>query len=277
MKKKIWTILASLILVLAFTSCSTTDSKEDTALRIGIDLKYPPFMYLDENKQAAGLEPDLARAFGEYLGREVEIVNTDFSMLIVSLESEETDIVISDMSVKEERKQKVDFSDGYRYGRTVTLVNRDFYDEKQISDEMPVEDFFALDGLKMIGLSGTVSTLIPEKYGVEVTEATEISSALMEVVSGNYNVLVGSYAVYGDQAANPDTTRLYLGIPEYSTSAFAVKKGNTELLEKANAFIETLYEEGGLYDELAGKYDETVREAYFNENYGLEYITNKPQ
>jgi len=271
--KRILIIILSTLLLLS--SCSKQN--EDNVIKIGIDLKYPPFMYLNENGVPTGLEPDIARAFGEYLNMEVEIINTDFSMLIPSLETGEVDIVISDMSVTEERKQKVDFTDGYRYGKTTALVNKEFYEKNNISDNMDVDTFFHLEGIKCIGLSGTVGTIIPQRYGIEPDEATEIATAIMEVKNGTSNVLVGSYVIFGDHAANKETTEIYLGIPDYATSAFAVKKGNSELLNQANQFIKTLYQEGGLYDQIKEKYDSEIKEIFFDENLGLEYITKMPE
>ena len=275
MKKKL-SIIILVIIVAAFTGCGKSEISDNT-IKVGIDLKYPPFMYLDENGNPAGLEVDLAYAFGEYLGKDVEIVNTDFSMLVASLDSGETDVVISDMSVTEERKQKLDFTEGYRYGRTIALVNKNFYNENKITDNMAVEKFFNLEKIKFIGLSGTIGTIVPQKYGVEVTEATNIASAIAEVTNGNHNVMIGANTAIGDHAANTDTTELYYGIPEYTASAFAVKKGNKELLEKANEFIETLYEDGGLYDQLETKYDESIGEFLKDEKLGLQYIVTKPE
>ena len=80
-----------------------------------MDLKFPPFTEMDENGNSRGIEVDIAKAFGDYLGREVEIINTDFSMLIPALETGEADIVICDMTVNEERKEVVDFSEPYLY------------------------------------------------------------------------------------------------------------------------------------------------------------------
>ncbi|SHH98311.1 transporter substrate-binding domain-containing protein [Clostridium grantii] len=278
MKKIASIILTGVLITGILTGCDLSSAKsDDQILKVAIDLKYPPFMYVDDKGDPAGLEVDLAYALGEYMGQEVEIVNTDFSMLIPSLETGESDIVISDMTVNDERKQKVDFSEGYRYGRTLALVNKEFYENNNISDDMSVEDFFKLDGIKSIGLSGTISVSVPQKYGVDVTEITEIASGIMEVTSGNYNVLVGANTVIGDHAANKETTEIYSGIPEYFTSAFAVKKGNTELLEKANEFIATLYEKGGLYEQLASKYNDEVGEFLKDKSLGLEYIVNKPE
>ncbi len=276
MKKNLSIIIIAIMLMAIFTGCSKSETSENT-LKVGIDLKYPPFMYLDKNGEPAGLEVDLSYALGEYLGKNVEIINTDFSMLQASLASGETDIVISDMTVTEERKQKLDFSNGYRYGRTIALVNKNFYNENKITDDMSVSEFFKLQGIKCIGLSGTISTIVPQKYDAEVTEATDIASVIAEVTNGNHNVLIGANTAIGDHAANPNTTELYYGIPEYSTSAFAVKKGNTELLDKANEFIATLYEEGGAYEQLESKYDDAIGEFLKDENLGLRYIVQKPE
>lgn len=276
MKKIIIMLLMVTLILTTLSACSSTPSDEKDILKVGIDLKFPPFMYLDENGTPQGLEVDLAYAFGDYIGKEVEIVNTDFSMLISSLETGEIDIIISDMSVNEERKEKIDFSDGYRYGRTLALVNKDFYEKYNITDDMPPEEFFSIEEMKVIGLSGTISVSVPRSYGKEATEVTEIASGIMEVTSGNYHVLVGANTIIGDHAANKDTTEIYYGIPEYSTSAFAVKKGNIKLLNQANEFIATLYEEGGLYEQLAEKYDDAVGEFLKDESLGLSYIINKP-
>jgi polar amino acid transport system substrate-binding protein len=278
MKKTGYLISIVLIVALALVSCTQkkVEKSENNTLRVGIDLKFPPFMYLDDDNNPTGLEPDLARAFGEYLNRDVEIVNTDFSMLIPALQSGEIDIIISDISVTEEREKTIDFSLPYRYARTPVLVNKDFYDRNNFNDDMSATEFFNIEGAHFIGLSGTVGTIIPERYGVVADEATEIATALMEVTSGQSDAIVGSYVIFGDHNANKDTTEIYLGIPDSTPSAFAVKKGNTELLNQSNEFINTLYEKGGLYEQLAAKYDEAIHKVFFNEELGFKYITERP-
>lgn len=276
MRKLISIIISIILIVTIFTGCGSNNSSEDT-LKVGIDLKYPPFMYVDKNGKPAGLEVDLAYAFGKHIGKKIEIVNTDFSMLIPSLETGETDIVISDMCVNKERKQKVDFTNGYRYSKTIALVNKDYYKANNISDKMTPNDFFNLKDIKIIGLSGTIATSVPISYGKQVTEATEIATAITEVTNGNYNVMLGTNTTIGDHAANPDTTELYFGIKEYSTSAFAVKKGNTKLLNQANEFIKTLYKEDGLYEQLKSKYDTAIGKFLKDDSLGLEFIVKKPE
>ena len=281
MKKQI--TLIGIILLLAIILINYSDKKSiskenvQNTLKVGIDLKFPPFMFENDDNIASGFEPDLARAFGDYLNMDVKIINTDFSMLIPALQTGAVDIVISDISITPERMEKVDFSDGYRYGRTPVLISKNFYEENNITDEMSAKDFFNIPMAKFIGLSGTVGTIIPSHYGIEASEATEIGTAVMEIVTGQSDALVGSYVIFGDHNANKDTTELYLGIRDATPSGFAVKKGNTYLLTKSNEFIATLYQKGGLYEQLAAKYNSEIKKVFFNTELGLEYITSKPK
>ena len=273
--RKLKNILIVLIVAISFMSCSKKETITDNSdvIRVGIDLKFPPFSYLDDDGNAAGFEPEIALAFGEWLGKEVEIVNTDFSMLIPALDTGDVDILIADMSATDERKLKADFSNSYRYTYTLALVNKDFAEQNNITDEMPEEEFFALTDAEFIGLSGTMGTYYPQKYNVPVTEITEIGVGIMEVSEGMSTTLVASNEVHGFHAANKDTTIVYSGIKNQTSSAFAVRKGDTELLTKANEFIASMYEDGGFYDQVRAKYDVIVSEFLQSDELGLDYIT----
>ncbi len=275
--KIISVLLALVLFMLPLAGCAgstATDAEGAEVLRVGIDLKFPPFSYLDDDGNPAGFEPLLAEAFGEYLGCEVEIVNTDFSMLIAALDTGDVDILIADMSKTDERAEKADFSDPYRYTYTLALVNADFAAANGISDDMTEEEFFAVEGANFVGLSGTKGVYYPLNYGVEVTEVTEIGTGLTEVSTGMADVLIASNEVHGFYAAYPDTTMVYSGIMAQDASCFAVKKGNEELLAAANEFIATLYQEGGLYDQISEEYDPIIAEFLQNDSLGLDYIVN---
>ena len=283
MKRKAGLGMAVALMAGALAGCASSTGEESRSgqkeepLKVAMDLKFPPFTGTDENGEPEGLEVDIAYALGEYLGRDIEIVNTDFSMLITALETGEADVVISDMAVKEERKEKVDFSEPYLYGRTLALVNKDFAEKNNITDDMPPEEFFGIDGERVVGLAGTISVSVPQAYGKEVNEVTEIASALMEINQNTADVLVGANTILGDHAANPDTTIVYSGIKEYSQSAMAVKKGNTELLEQLNTFVESMYEDGGFYMEAGDKYDQAIGEYLQDDSKGLEYMIYPPE
>lgn len=256
----------------------TADEAGETAgdqepLRVGMDLGFPPFSYLGDDGQAAGFEPVVAEAFAAYLGREVEIVNASFSMLISELELGTVDILIADMAATPERAEKVDFSDPYRYTNTLALVNKDFAQANNVSDDMAEEDFFALEGARFVGLAGTKGVYYPENLGIDVTGVTEIGTGLVEVSSGLADILVASNEVHGFHAADPENTVVYGGILAQDASNFAVRKGDTELLAQANAFIATLYDDDGLYAQIAPEFDPIVGEFLKNLDLGLDYIT----
>ncbi len=276
MKKILTTLLSAIILATTLVGCSSGDSAngDSDVLRVGIDLKFPPFSYVDDEGKPAGFEPEIALAFGEFMGMEVEIVNTDFSLLLAALDTGDVDILIADMSKTDERAEKADFSNPYRYTNTLALVNKDFAETNNITDEMSEEDFFALEGAKFTGLAGTKGVYYPQSFGVDVTEVTEIGTGLIEISSGLSDILVASNEVHGFHAADPDNTIVYGGIKEQTASNFAVKKGNTELLEKANEFIASMYEDGGFYDQISERYDVIVGEFLQNPELGLDYIIN---
>ncbi len=271
--KKYGALLCAGILAFGLAGCSSQSG--DEVLRVGMDLQFPPFSYIGDDGTAEGLEPLIAEAFGDYLGVEVEIVDTDFSLLIPALETGDVDILIADMSYTDERARKADFSDPYRYTQSLALVNRDYYDAMGISDEMPPEEFFHLDNSSFIGLSGTFGVLVPQSYGAEVTEVTEIASGILEVTGGTATALVASNEVVGFQAANPTTTVVH-PIGNTSASSFVVASGDEAMLEAANAFIATMYQEGGFYDQIREEYDPIVAEFMGDDSYGLDYIINPP-
>lgn len=258
------------------TTVQENINDELDVLRIGIDLKYYPFMYENEIGEPSGLEPQIAYAFGDFMDMSVEIVNTDFSMLIPALDTGNIDIVISDMSSNESRLEKADFSDPYRYGHTLALVNKDFAIENNVTNDMSSDDFFAIEEANFVGLSGTIAVTIPLENGVEVVEVTDVANAVIDVSRGDFDIIVGGDTIRGDHASNPDTTIIYEGIENYTGSRFVVKKGNDELLEKANEFIPTLYETGGLYEQIGTSMDTQIGEFLQDSSLGLEYIIAKP-
>ncbi len=291
--KKILSLLLASCMLFSLSACSSTaDSSEEATsqdevqgeaidekevLRVGMDLTFPPYSYIGDDGEPAGLEPTIAAAFAEYLGMELEIVNTDFSLLIPALQTGDVDILIPDMTRTAEREQQVDFSDGYRYTQSLALVNKEFAVANNITDDMSPEEFFHLAGSKFIGLAGTLGVLVPQQYGAEVVEITEIGTGILEVANGQSTALIASTEVLGFHAANPDTTILYSGIGNWMEACFVVNKGDTELLEKSNAFIATMYEEGGLFDQIREEFDEIISDYLQSEEVGLDYIVMRPE
>jgi len=270
--KKIINMSFVLVLIFILTACNTDN--ENDPLRVGMDLRYPPFETVDTSNNPEGISVDIGLAFGEYLGREVTIVNTNFSSLIPALEADTIDIIIASMSITEKREESVDFTDPYFYFKIISLVNKDFADENQLTSDSSIDDILAIENAKFVGLATQVSATIPESYNKDVIEATDLGTAVESVAQGSSDILLMSAnPVIDGYNANMDDTMIIWDSFDSSPIGMAVKEGNSELLAKANAFIDTFNDDGGLYDELSEKWNETLLAQ--SDELGLDFYTNE--
>lgn len=88
-----------------------------------MELAYPPFETKDDAGQPAGLAVDFMRDFADRYGYDLVIENTAWDGLIPSLQTDKADCVISSMTITEERKEAVDFSDPYAMAQLAILAN----------------------------------------------------------------------------------------------------------------------------------------------------------
>ncbi|HHX75007.1 MAG TPA: transporter substrate-binding domain-containing protein [Firmicutes bacterium] len=244
MKKILAVILV--LLCLALTGCS---GKGGDKLVVGMELAYPPFETKDDRGNPSGVSVDLAYALGDYLGKEVVIENINWDGLIPSLQTGKVDVVISSMTVKPDRLEKVDFSDPYAHAYLALLVNK----------EAPVEKVDDLNrpGMVLAVKKGTTGHSYAEE---NLTQATinalaSENACVTEVIQGKAHAFIyDQLTIYRQWQANQETTKAIL-IPFQDSEkwAMAVQKGNTELLEQINAFLAKYRAEGG-FDKLTEKY-----------------------
>lgn len=266
--KKFVLILTLLISILVLSACKP----DDQVLRVGMDLKYPPFETVNLSNEPEGISVDIAYALGEFLGREVEIVNTDFGSIIPAIQSGEIDIAIASMSITNERLEVVDFSSPYFYFKIISLVNQDFASENGLTSDSTVEDLLAISNARFVGIASQVSSSIPQSYGKNVIQATDLGTAVESVAQGTADILLMSAnPVVDGYRANPNTTLVVWDSFTASPIGMAVKKGNTELVNQANAFIESFSHANGLYEILANKWNPILLETLGK---GLEFYIN---
>jgi len=269
--KKLVLALALGLFVTVLSACGT---KDDDVLRVGMDLSYPPFETVNTSNVPEGISVDIAKAFGEFIGREVEIVNTDFGSIIPAIQSGEIDIAIASMSITPAREESVDFSNPYFYFKIISLVNKDFATTNNLTVDSTVEDLLAIEGAKYVGIATQVSVTIPTSYGKTVTEATDLGTAVESVAQGTSDILLMSAnPVVDGYNANPDDTLVVWDAFVASPIGMAVKEGNTELLQQANDFIATFSETDGLYSVLKTDWDPVILESLGR--YGLEFFINE--
>ena len=93
-------------------------------LVVGMELAYPPFEMTDEKGNPEGFSVDFARELGKYMGREVKIENMSFGGLIPALKTKKIDIILSSMTITEQRKKSINFSSPYLRSYLTLLVNK---------------------------------------------------------------------------------------------------------------------------------------------------------
>lgn len=123
--KKILSIIMLVVLTAAVLAGCGSKSKEDAALNsldrvkkagkitIGIDDSFPPMEYRDDKNNLVGFDIDLAQEIGKKLGVTVEHIPTDWNGVIEALKAGKFDMILSTLSITDERKQKILFSDPY--------------------------------------------------------------------------------------------------------------------------------------------------------------------
>jgi polar amino acid transport system substrate-binding protein len=280
MKKNTVLLFSSLALLGLMVGCTTTstDSSENaTPLKVGMDLNYPPFETIDNNNIPTGISVDIAEYLGEYLERPVEIVNMGFGSLIQSVNTDVIDIVIASMSITPERALAVDFTDAYLYFQIITLVNQDFATANGLTEDSTTEEILAIEDARYAGLATQVSATIPESNGKEVTIFSgtgSLGNAIKSVADGNSDIFLMSVnPVVNGFKANRTETMIIWDSWIASPIGMAVKKGNTELLEEANAFIDTMNVEGGIYDQLRLDWNEVIL-TLLEGKYDFDYYVN---
>src|SRR6201990_3397321 len=98
-----------------------------------MEMSFPPFEMLDASGQPAGVSVDMARAMGKALNRPVRFENIPFDGLIPSLKTGKIDVIISSLTMTEDRKKSIDFSDPYLKMGLAILVKKNS-DIQSVSD-----------------------------------------------------------------------------------------------------------------------------------------------
>lgn len=229
-------------------SAETSDMdyvKEKGTLVVGIT-NFEPMDYKDESGEWIGFDADLAKAFAEELGVEVEFVEIDWENKILELNGKTIDCVWNGMTLTPEVTSSMDCTDAYLENAQVVVVPSDVADQYQDED--------SLKDLSFAAEAGSAGEEELEARELNVTPVTAQADALMEVAAGTSDAavidLLMAAAMIGEGTSYADLTyTVHLNSEEYGVGF----RQGSDLTAELNDFFTACYEDGSI-QELAEKY-----------------------
>lgn len=214
-------------------------------LVMATNAEFPPYEYHDGG-EIVGIDAEIAKAIAGELGMELEIEDIAFDSIIPEITSGRADMGLAGMTVTEDRKQSVDFSDTYAKASQKVIVKED-------SEIASPDDLAGKIVGVQLGTTGDIYVSDLEADGTTVERYNKGFEAVQALSQGKIDAVV----IDGEPAKTFVAQTEGLKILEESFTdeeyAIAVKKGNTELLDKINGALKTLKENGTL-DEIVAKY-----------------------
>jgi polar amino acid transport system substrate-binding protein len=204
-------------------------------ITIGTITDAKPYAY-SENGELTGFEIDLIKAAAERAGLTPELTTMDFSALLAAVNNGQFDVVASAVGITDERKELVDFSNGYLAGYFALLTK-----------DGKVTDLPSIEGKKIGVLQGSIqdtnsATLIP---GAEVVRFPDTNSATQALKTDRVEGIFIDYETA--LAETKKDAALTVAFTEPATdfpAGWAVKKGNAALLTTLNAALDELVADG---------------------------------
>lgn len=264
--KRFLAVAMTVAMVFGVAACSSSSTpKEDESkteetpagetadgevLRMGCSADFPPFeSYDDDGKTIVGYDVDMMNEICSRLGMTLEITDMNFDSVITAVQSGKIDVGVSGMTITDERKENVNFSDSYFTAAQSILVPKD-------SEITSYQDL--LDGTYKAGVQlGTTGDIMAvDKLGDRVSEFEKYGDALAALLAGKVDCMVLDTGVAEAYAAANDLVVLEDPFGDASDIEYygiAVSKDNTDLLDKINGALADMKADG-FFDELNQKY-----------------------
>ena len=273
--KKILSVLLAVLLIastmVAFSACK----KDENKLVMATNAAFPPYEFKD-GENFAGIDVEIAQAIAAKLGMELEIVDVEFGAVLTGVAEGKYDFGMAGITVTDERKQSMDFSNTYATGiqviivadgSTITSLDDLFNFDAETGDPVSLKnpnikigvqqdttgDIYSSDAIAKWGFNdlnadGSIKTdrVVRYKTGADAIQALK---------SGKVNcVIIDNEPAKSFVEAN-EGIHILEGENEYAVEDYAicVKKGNKDLLDKINKALAELKADGTI-DAIIEKY-----------------------
>ena len=209
-------------------------------LTVCSDIPYEPFEFVKDGK-TVGFDVDLAEKLAERLDLEAEVLTTPFEGIQsgTSLDTGKCDIAISGISITDDRKTKMDFTDPYLNDNLGLAAAKS-------------DGFKSLDDVKdkKVGVQAATSgETYAQDEGINPVQYENGGMLTQALMAGKIDAAIGNISVISAATKADDKLELVETYSNGEQLGAAVKKGNTKLTEEVNAMLKEMTE-GGEYAEL---------------------------
>lgn len=210
----------------------------------GVEAQNPPWEFVDDDGEIVGYDIDLSRGFAEYLGVELEIVDTAWSGVIPSLYSNKFDMIWSAMTITEPRQEAVNFSLPYGSDGVEFIVQAGDDRVQSIEDLNGMVVGTQLNSAAEFQLEQLVED---HDLDIEIRSYDHFDGAYLDLANGNIDVAtstqLNNLALFEN---NPGVYEVALELPIFNLVGVATRKPDTDLLEEINAYLRQIEESGEL-------------------------------
>ncbi len=241
------------VFAVSFVSCAKEDTtaSEGTGLKtivpgvltVGSDCTWPPMEYIEGDK-IVGFDVDLTQAIADKLGLKLDYQNAAWDGLFPALIAHKYDMAISSITITDDRKKEMDFSDPYYQTDQAATVKV----------ESGIDSADKLNGKKagvQIGTTGEIAA--KEIEGLEVKTYDDILLAFEDLKAGRVDTVIADSYVGFSYAKNNETLEVGFVITTDEQLGIAFAKDTPELLAAVNSALKSIKGDG-TYDKIYAKW-----------------------
>lgn len=217
----------------------SVDVTSGETVTFGTNAEFPPFEFVAASgviDDFDGIDMKIAKQIGDDNSMTAKIENMEFDSLLIALENGQVDAVIAGMSITDERKEAVDFSIPYYTATQVMIVRED-------SDITKATD---MEGKSIAVIQGYTGEECVKELGYEYEAFKKGTETILELINGKCDVVVIDSATAQKYVNDNEGLKIVEDASTFESEEYgiAVKKGNTELLDKINTSIQKMLDDG---------------------------------
>ena len=220
--------------------------KDDNKLILVTEAGFAPYEFY-QNGEIVGVDIDIAKEIAKELGKELVVKDVSFDFLINEVKSGKADFAAAGISITDERKKQVDFTDEYTVSNQVVVVKKD----------SSITSFDEISNKKIAVQLGTVADLyVSDNYpDATLIQHKKYLSAVEDIKAGKADCLIMDELPAKEIVKANSGLKIMDGILFQDRYGMIVKKGNDKLRKQINKVLKRLIDDGTI-EKLVLKYSE---------------------